>query len=228
MPGTREETSDLWNAIYTQRAIRRWEKRPVPRELLWRVLEAATKAPSGSNLQPWRFIVVEDAERRAAIADLLQPKTEQAKANWDRITATTRDAERGVRLMLTGARGLVEDLDQAPVFIIPCLYKVTSPTTDMKDLLAGSSIYMAVQNLLLAARGLGLGTVFTTFQRGIDAGLRPLLGIPDDAMPAALIPLGYPAANFGPTSRHPVEQVTFWDGWDRTAARVSEGTESGR
>jgi nitroreductase len=213
MPGTRSGTSDLWEAIATQRAIRRWQPRPVPDELLWRVIEAATKAPSGSNLQPWRFVVVRDAEKRAALARLLRERFTQQPQQLERLRHAAQSAERSQRLMLRGALGLFEGLDAAPVLIVPCLYELTSPTTNANSLLAGSSIYLAVQNLLLVARALGLATVFTTLQAGIEAGLRQVLALPDDATPVALVPLGFPDADFGPTRRRPVQEVTFWDGW---------------
>ncbi len=122
-------------------------------------------------------------------------------------------ADKTQRLMLRGAKRLFTQLDLAPVFIIPCLYQVASPTNDPNSLLAGSSIYEAVQNLLLATRALGLGAVLTTFQAGIEPELRELLALPDDTKPAALIPLGFPAANFGPTTRRPVEEVLHWERW---------------
>ena len=118
--------------------------------------------------------------------------------------------------MYAGAAQMFEHLENAPVFIVPCLFEVTSPATDATTLLAGSSIYGAVQNLQLAARGLGLGTVLTTAHAGVEPMLRAELGIPDNAQPVALIPLGYPAANFGPTRRKPVEEVLYWDRWGST------------
>ena len=110
-----------------------------------------------------------------------------------------------------------EHVASAPELIIPCLVAPTSPTKDMQSLFAGSSIYGAVQNLMLAERALGLGTVLTTFSIHIDDVLRREFGVPDDALPVAVIPLGYPdGQNFGPTTRKPVESVTFWDGWGAT------------
>ena len=98
--------------------------------------------------------------------------------------------------------------------VIPCLYQLSSPTQDPTGLLAGSSIYGAVQNLMLAARALGLGTVMTTAHQMLDADLRNLLGIPDDAYPVALIPVGYPDANFGPTTRKGLDEILRWNGWE--------------
>lgn len=216
---SREGTDDLWEAMWTQRAIRRWEEKPVPDELLVRLVEAATRAPSGSNTQPWRFIVVRDEARRRAIGGFLRAKYEANSALRGYLERAGERADRTDRLMLRGARDLFTGLDRAPALVVPCLYRCTSPVTDMNSLLAGSSIYQAVQNLLLAARGLGLGSVMTTFQQLIEPELRELLHIPADARPVALIPVGYPAANFGPVNRRPVQDVLDWEEWQDRESR---------
>ncbi len=218
MTDARSGTNDLWEAIYTQRAIRRWRDEPVPDALIWKVIEAGTKAPSGSNLQPWRFVVIRDAETREAIAAELRQGLENPGLR-QMIDNAIKSGPRGERLMMAGAKGLFENLASAPVLIVPCLYGLQSPTQDPATLLAGSSIYQAVQNMMLAARGLGLGTVMTTFQGAVDGVLRERCGIPAEATPAAIIPMGFPDANFGPTNRKPVEDVTGWERWDATRAR---------
>ena len=209
METTREGTDSLFEAIYTQRAIRRWKPDPVPPELITRVIEAATKAPSGSNQQPWRFVVVTDAARRAAISTALQTWLQSDSATREYFESGAKSDDPSVRKMLSGALSLAENLSQAPVFIFPCMYG--GQRSDR--LLTGSSIYPAVQNLMLAARGLGLGTVLTTFQARIEDDVRRELALPEDARPVALIPLGYPDANFGPTRRKPVETVLYWEQW---------------
>ncbi len=218
MADARSGTNDIWEAIYTQRAIRRWSDEPVADDLVWKIIEAGTKAPSGSNLQPWRFLVIRDQETRDAISAQLRKGLENPGLQ-SMIDNAITSGTKGERLMMTGARGLFENLAQAPVFIVPCIYQISSPTTDPASLLAGSSIYQAVQNMMLAARALGLGTVMTTFQGAVDDVLRERCGIPADATPAAIIPLGFPDANFGPTNRKPVDEVTNWDRWDVTKER---------
>jgi nitroreductase len=213
MQPTREGTDSLFDAIYTQRAIRRWRPDPVPAGLIKRVVEAATKAPSGSNQQPWRFVVVSDAGKRAAISAALKRWLESDEATREYFESGARSDDRSVRKMLSGALSLAENLAQAPVFIVPCMYG--GQRSDR--LLTGSSIYPAVQNLLLAARGLGLGTVLTTFQARIEDAVRRELALPEDARPVALIPLGYPDADFGPTRRKPIEEVLYWETWGNTA-----------
>jgi nitroreductase len=113
-----------------------------------------------------------------------------------------------------------EDVSAAPCLIIPCLVNVTSPTRDVNSLFAGSSIYGAVQNLMLSARAIGLGTVLTTFNTAIEDTIRSEFNLPDDAKPVAVIPVGYPdGQTFGPTTRKPVESVAFFDGWGQTRQR---------
>ena len=211
MTGTKAPTDDLWEALYTQRAIRYFKPDAVPEELLWKVIEAATRAPSGTNTQPWGFVIVRDAAMRKRIADEIRERFGQNPAMKSYIESGRQSSDKTARLMMTGVSNIVEHLDSAPVFIIPCLYNVTSPAPE--GLLAGSSIYQAVQNLLLAARGLGLGTVMTTFQAGMVPQLTEWLKLPPGAVPAALIPLGYPDRNFGPVKRKPVEEVTHWEIW---------------
>lgn len=210
MTGGTAPTNDLWEAMYTQRAIRYFKPDAVPDGVIRKCIEAATRAPSGSNLQPWGFVVVKDSAMRARIAARIREMfmTNEQMRTYVESGLTSDDRQR--RLMMTGVSNIVSHLDSAPVFMLPCL-QVTAPTRE--SLLAGASIYPAVQNFLLAARGLGLGTVMTTFQAGMVDDLRSWLGIPEDTRPVALIPLGYPAANFGPVKRKPVEDVTHWDHW---------------
>jgi nitroreductase len=123
---------------------------------------------------------------------------------------------------LEDARSFMENVTSAPVLIIACLVALTSPTSDINSLFAGASIYAAVQNLMLAARAQDLGTVLTTFNIWIEDVLRAEFGLPDDAKPVAIIPVGYPdGQRFGPTTRKPVETVTFWESWGSTRQRMS-------
>ena len=213
LPAGREPTDNLWEAMFTQRAIRYWQDKPVPRELLEKVIAAASKAPSGSNLQPWIFVVVDDDGKRQDIGKALRSIFEAAEPLQKLIASGEQSDDKTERLMLKGARAFFSQLEKAPAMIIPCLYGLSSPTQDPTALLAGSSIYLAVQNLLLAARALGLGTVMTTAQGMLDADLRRILNIPADATPVALIPIGYPEANFGPTTRKGLDEILRWNGW---------------
>ena len=213
LPVGQAPTENVWEAMYTQRAIRYWLGKPIPREVLEQVIEAASKAPSGSNLQPWVFIVIDDADKRAAIGQALRAIFESNDGLQQLISAGENSDDKTQRLMLKGARAFFSQLEKAPAMVIPCLYQLASPTPDASSLLAGSSIYGAVQNMMLAARALGLGTVLTTAHGMLDANLRELLSIPDDATPVALIPIGYPDANFGPTTRKGLDEILRWNSW---------------
>jgi nitroreductase len=212
-PVGREPTNDIWEAMFTQRAIRYWQDKPVPRELLEKVISAASKAPSGSNTQPWVFVVIDEDDKRAQIGAALRSIFESAEPLQNLIAAGEDSDNKTERLMLKGARAFFTQLEKAPAMIIPCLYGLSSPTQDPASLLAGSSIYGAVQNLMLAARALGLGTVMTTAHGMLDAQLRDALQLPDDTYPVALIPIGYPDANFGPTTRKGLDEIMRWNTW---------------
>jgi nitroreductase len=207
---------DFFEVVHTQRSIRRFKPDPVPDDAIWQILDAAIRAPSGSNTQPWAWLVVREPEHRQAIADAVRAR--MGDAEQGRREAMQMDPTR--RRMRLASIAFREDVASAPVLIIPCLMNPSSPTSNANSLFAGSSIYGAVQNMMLAARALGLGTVLTTFNTAIEDTLRERFNLPDGAKPVAVIPLGYPdGQSFGPTTRKPVESVTFWDGWNATRER---------
>ena len=212
LPHGKDGTDDLWDAMYTQRAIRYWQDKPVSRDLLEKVIESAAKAPSGSNLQPWVFVVIDDDATRQKIGDALHAIYEGGPLK-DMIAQGAQVEDKSQRLMMKGAKAFFSNLAKAPAIVIPCLYKLSSPTLDPSSLEAGSSIYMAVQNLMLSARALGLGTVMTTAHTLIEDSIREAASIPDDAYPVGLIPIGYPDANFGPTKRKDVGEILRWNSW---------------
>ena len=208
---------EFFDVVHTQRSIRRFKPDPVPDEALWKMIDAAIRAPSGGNTQPWAWLIVRDPAKRKAIADAVKSSDPEAVEERRREAMGFDATRRRMRLASIAFR---EDVMQAPVLIIPCLVNPTSPTRDINSLFAGSSIYGAVQNMMLAARAQGLGTVLTTFNTAIEDLIRKEFGLPDGAKPVATIPVGYPDnQNFGPTTRRPVEEVTFWDGWEQTRAR---------
>jgi nitroreductase len=159
---------------------------------------------------------VRDLAKREVIARAVRERMDDPAIG--RAEAQHMDPVR--RRMRLASIAFREHVTSAPVLIIPCLVAPTSPTSDSASLFAGSSIYAAVQNLMLAARAQGLGTVLTTFNIRIEDVLRAEFGLPDDAKPVAVIPVGYPdGQRFGPTTRKPVESVTFWDTWGHTRQR---------
>ena len=198
------EDIGLFEAMYTQRALRRFKPDPVPDSVVQRLIEAATKAPSGSNKQPWAFLVVRDSEMKRRIGAYYR------KA-WDAAFGPGAQGENALAPRIrASAEYLGHHMADAPVLVFACIeHSGTSSLT------LGSSIYPAVQNLLLAARGMGIGSVVTTLHKRYDAEINELLGIPDDVATAALLPLGYPADGeaYGPTRRKPVAEVTHWERW---------------
>ncbi|MCS7276643.1 MAG: nitroreductase family protein [Dehalococcoidia bacterium] len=204
---------DVFEAIYTLRAIRRFKPDPVPDELIWKVLEAATKAPSGGNRQPWRFVVVRDPETKRRIGQFYLE-------GWERFyggeTRQQMLADPDRARIYRSADYLARHLAEVPVLILACLRAGPGPVSTSDR---GSSIFPAVQNLLLAARALGLGGVLTTLHRVREREVRQLLGIPDDWETMALIPLGWPAVPFGPVRRLPVEEVVYWERWGEKRSR---------
>ena len=209
---TKLGANDIWEVMFTQRAIRYWVEEPVSRELIERVIEAASKAPSGSNHQPWMFVVADRDPVKTSLAEALRDYYEEGPLKT-LVESSQKTEDSSQRLMMSGAENFFTNLRTAPAIIIPCLYKLSSPTSEMNTLLAGSSIYLAVQNMLLAARALGLGTLMTTSHSLIEDVIRDVCKIPDDAQPAALIPIGFPAVKFGPTKRKPVRDIIAWNQW---------------
>ena len=214
--GVKKETklgaNDIWEVMFTQRAIRYWVEEPVSRELIERVIEAASKAPSGSNHQPWMFVVADRDPVKTSLAEALRDYYEEGPLKT-LVESSQKTEDSSQRLMMSGAENFFTNLRTAPAIIIPCLYKLSSPTSEMNTLIAGSSIYLAVQNMLLAARALGLGTLMTTSHSLIEEVIRDVCKIPDDAQPAALIPIGFPAVKFGPTKRKPARDIIAWNEW---------------
>jgi nitroreductase len=199
---------ELREAMRTARAVRRYRSDPVSDDVLARCLEAATWAPSGSNRQGWRFVVLRSQEAR----DVLGPAYRRGWA--DMVGAYgeppgDEDQSNRARLLRTMAH-FVEHFEEVPVYVLFCLHgREREPwLTD------GASVYPAVQNFLLAAREEGLGAVMTTWFQYCDAELREVIGIPDDWELAALIPVGWPAGHHGPVRRRPLSELASLDRWE--------------
>ncbi len=216
-PPLARDTVGLLAGLTTTRAIRRYRDEPVPPEILRDILFAATRAPSGSNRQPFRFLVLTDGPRAVQARRLIGDSARQlwsAKAERDGYhhgSGTEPDSPKSrlARVM----RSYVETFESAPVIVLPCLLRYRSPRPT-----EGSSIYPACQNLLLAARALGYGGVMTGFQRLAEDDLRQLLGIPEHALIAGTITLGRPAGRHGPVRRRPLGELVFADQWKQVPA----------
>ena len=200
----------LFEAMYTQRALRKFKPEPVSDEHVHKLIEAATKAPSGGNREPWAFIVIRDEASKRKIGEWY---LDAWNTSYGVIPKEAREQmPDGTKRMLSSAEHLALHLADAPVFILVCAREAPPPGWPNVSSHYGS-VFPAVQNLLLAARGLGLAATLTTLHKTHDAEVKQLLGIPDSVETIALIPVGHPAGKYGPTSRRPVEQVTHWERW---------------
>jgi nitroreductase len=188
-------------AMFTQRAIRRFRPDPIPEADLRLILEAAVKAPSGGNLQFARFLVVTDPARIREFAPLYH------EAWW----AKRRDAEGWTKpedipaenRVSQSARRLADEIGAVPCIVF-VLGQAPAPA---------NSVITCAQNLMLAARALGIGSVPTTLHPQVMERFHALFAIPEDIVFHFCIPLGYPRGSFGPTRRRPSAEVSHWDAW---------------
>ncbi len=195
----------LLKGISTLRSIREFKPDPIPKQILTTILEAATKAASGSNTQPWEFIVVQDPKVKA---QLTKPMLE----TWMKRLAATGMSPR-MRQVYDDATEMLRDTEKVPAIIYCCFDRNKSSKSEEVQY---ASILPAVQNLMLAAHALGLGTCLTvhgsTSTRG-EPEVKKILGIPDHVKTACLVYLGYPTRRYGPPKRRPVEKHVHYDAW---------------
>lgn len=205
------------DAMATTRAIRRYRPDPIPEADLARMLWHATRAPSGSNRQPARYVVLRDGPAATEARALLG---RAYRAAWgDKRSAHGFDRGSGADPTSPKARAAramqdyVDNFERIPVVVLACLRRWRKP-----HVTEGASVYPACQNLLLAARALGYGGVMTMWHGLVDAELREVLGIPDDVVIAGTITLGRPAGGHGPVRRLPLRDVVYDDRWGASAA----------
>jgi nitroreductase len=208
-----DDTVGLLAGLTTTRAIRRYTDEPVPPEALRAMLFAASRAPSGSNRQPYRFLVLTDGPNARAAKALV---AEGAQRAWGgkRLTdgydegSGTRDESPKARMART-MQQYVDDFERVPVLVLPALVRYREPTP-----FEGASIFPACQNLLLAARALGYGGVLTGWHYAVEAELKALLGVPDEVFLAATITIGRPAGHHGPVRRRPLAELVYGEAWE--------------
>jgi len=204
---------DFFDVVTTQRAIRRLKPDPIPDAVLRQIMDAAICAPSGGNRQGWSFVVIRDPGKRARLGELYREAWGELMKLPYYAGVSKEPPGSPAAKMLASARHLGEHLGEAPVLVLACI----APDPGVKaSMTTGASIYPAVQNIMLAARALGIGSCLTTIHRFRDAQVKDLLGIPDDVETAALIPLGYPLGKFGRPPRRPLREVVFADRWSQT------------
>lgn len=207
----------LLEGIATTRAIRRYLPEPIPEEHLRDILFAATRAPSGSNRQPFRFMVFADSEKSRDVKSLIAQGAQQLWSN--KRTADGYEEGSGVEddspkaRMARTMQHYVDNFSTVPVLVLACLerYRAPAPTE-------GASVYPACQNILLAARALGYGGVLTGFQSYVEQDLRKMLEIPESVFLAATLTLGKPMGNHGPVRRVPMNELVYGDTWGQGAS----------
>ena len=202
----------LLEGIATTRAIRRYKDEPIPDDVLRDIFFAATRAPSGSNRQPFRFIVLTDSDTAVKAKELIavgaQKLWNHKRGNdgYDENSGTIDDSPKA--RMARTMQSYVDNFANVPVLVLAVMVRYREPNP-----LEGASVYPACQNLLLAARARGYGGVLTGFHGFVDSELRDLLQIPENAFIAASITLGKPEGAHGPVRRVPMKELIYSDSW---------------
>ena len=210
------DETGLLAGLTTTRSIRRYRDEPVPPQVLRDMLFAATRAPSGSNRQPFRMLVLTDGPKAVEAKRLIGGAARQTWAakrvadSYDVGTGTVADSPKA--RTAKAMQEYVDNFDRVPVLVLPCLIRYRDPSPS-----EGSSVYPACQNLLLAARALGYGGVLTGWHFGVDRELHDLLNIPDDVFIAATITIGRPMGSHGPVRRRPMAELVFEEQWQQPA-----------
>ena len=213
----------LFETIDTARAMRWLKADPIPDDVIEQILEAAIKAPYAGNRQNWLFMIVRDPEQRKRIGDIYQRVSAWVLKRYQRQGKPADQSAAEYEHMMKGGMHLYEHMKDAPVLLIPCLRIVPAQLPDeippeiqtaMREAApwtAGASIYPAVQNIILACRALGLGTVLTTNHTVAEEEIKLVLNLPAEYRTFALMPIGYPERAFGPVKRRPVAEVAMLD-----------------
>ena len=203
---------DVFEALYTTRAMRRVKEDSIPDDVIKSIMDSAIRAPSGSNRQDWKFLVVTDKKTREELADIY-------RETWDYYVKSfyndsedlgasslkNKDEIETVKRISNSASWLAENYHKVPLLVLA--FSRNDPT--------GSSIYPAIWNLMLAARGHGVGTCLTTVMNFKTEDVYKVLNVPSDKgwTLNATITAGYPLGKWGVAARKPVEEVTYLNKW---------------
>jgi nitroreductase len=221
----------LFKAMYSARALRRFKPDPVPEEIITKILDAAIRAPSAGNSQNWAFVVVRDREQRRKLAEIYRKASDAVGAFYAARGRPAHMTDEQFRRFVSSGTYLWDHIGEAPVLLVACLKQEPMPppealppaalaafhaATPHLARMSGASIYPAVQNIILACRALGLGTVMTTNHLLCEDEVKEVLGLPAEIQTYALMPIGYPRNKFGPVSRRPVSEVAHADRWSNS------------
>jgi nitroreductase len=208
---------DLFEALTTTRAVRRFTDEPVAAEDVMACIRAAVQAPSGGNIQPWQFVVVTDPGTRRALGAVYKRAYDRYEPALLRALPPLRSEEERASFerMRRASRHLADHLGRVPVLVLVLMPAISMTLhDDLGPLDVGTpfaAVYPAVQSLMLAARGLGLGTTLTTVYRIHQDEVRDLCEIPARYEVVALVPMGRPRRPFTVGRRRPAERVTHWN-----------------
>jgi nitroreductase len=199
---------DLFEIMETCRAMRRLKPDPVPDALISKILQAGACAPNGGNIQKWRFLVIKDR----AIKEAVQVWYKKAFDEWIGPRYLYSAPPPGVTKekylrQHAAVAYLTDHFAEAPVWIVACLQGAKTERWTAAD------IYPAVQNMLLAARALGLGATLTTRHLSYEKETEAALGLPEGVHSYAILPIGYPMGKFGPVKRGPLNEIVYQDRW---------------
>lgn len=232
------DDAPLFGVMATMRAMRRLKPDPVPDELLVRIVEAATWAPSGSNSQGYQFVVVTDRGQMARLAEVWRRCVDEYLATAGVSTPAATMGEEGAEKLRRALLYQRDHFADTPALVVACYAYGRRPGADPRSavgmlrrlgarqamrtaamaprylaLAEASSIYPAVQNLLLAARSVGLGANITIWHLPHETEVKAILGIPKGVNTYAMVPIGYPLGRFGPVRRRAAESVIHRDRW---------------
>ncbi|MGW4852538.1 nitroreductase family protein [Streptomyces sp. NPDC004288] len=226
----------LFDTMSTMRAMRRLKPEPLPEALVERLVQAAVWGPSGGNMQRFEYVVVTDRDVMARLAPLWERCVDAYLATTGALAPEGMD-EAAYGRMVAAIAYQRDHFADTPALVIPC-YQFPAPRVTEEGYVAsaqalgpvatqrmmetqerfmalaeGSCVYPGVQNLLLAARGLGLAANITIWHLMLEEEWKQALGIPEDMRTFAAIPVGRPMGNFGPVRRRPVSEVVHLNGW---------------
>jgi nitroreductase len=216
----------LFEAMYSAGAIRRFRADPVPDEIMTKVLDAAIRAPSGSNAQSWLFIVVKDADKRRQLGAIYKKSFDLISKVYSGVPRPQHMDDKKYERFMASVVHLFEHMGDTPVLLLPCLKASMWSAEDKLPAelkqrmagtarIAGSSIYPAVQNIILACRAHGLGTVLTTVHAFFEDEVRAIVNLPPEVQTYALMPIGYPQGHHFTVKRRPVNEVACLDSYGK-------------
>jgi nitroreductase len=208
---------DLYDGLMTTRSMRRFTDEPVTDDEIERILAAAVQAPSGGNIQPYQFVVVTDEDRRQAIGDIYRRAYDRYEPAVLKLIPPFPDdeAQRRHERNWAMSRHLADTIGSAPAMVLVLMPRISMTVSDDEgEMDVGptyASVYPAVQNVVLAARSMGIGTVLTTVYRIHEDEVRDVCGVPDRYEIVALLPLGRPSGAWGIAPRRPAPSITSWN-----------------